>query len=138
MTLFEECIEALGKNSNILSNEESIKIFDRFEKDFPLVYIADNILSRINWSEIHKKIEIEENILEVKEILEENSINTNREVYILWNEGTLPVLKASLNSVIENIDDVTAVAFDTWICSLDMNFIIEFYHEGECILGFMK
>ncbi|WP_420196687.1 hypothetical protein [Caldibacillus thermoamylovorans] len=36
-------------------------------------------------------------------------------VYVIWDEGTLPIIQSTLYKVFEVIDDVTAVSFDTWI-----------------------
>ncbi len=60
------------------------------------------------------------------------------EVYIIWDEVNLPIIKTDLFSVIDVIYDVTAVSFDTWLFSVDEKSIIEFYHEGEIKIGFSK
>ncbi|WP_418655553.1 CDI toxin immunity protein [Bacillus nitratireducens] len=39
----------------------------------------------------------------------------NKKVYLIWNEGKLPIGKTDLDKVFEVIDDVNAVSFDTWI-----------------------
>jgi hypothetical protein len=38
-------------------------------------------------------------------------------VYVIWDEGTLPIIQTNLDKVFEAIDDVTAVSFDIWIFS---------------------
>ena len=49
----------------------------------------------------------------------------------MWDEENLPCLKSELKDIINSIDDVTAVSFDTWAVSSDYNIIIEFYHRGR-------
>nr|WP_227495998.1 hypothetical protein [Bacillus mycoides] len=58
-------------------------------------------------------------------------------VYVLWSTGTVPVLYTNLNNALHNIDDVTAVGSDTYLFCPN-NFVIEFYHEGEIIIGLKK
>ncbi len=44
MTLFDECIEALGDNSIILSEQETQLIFDKLEEVYPFTQWG-----RIDW-----------------------------------------------------------------------------------------
>ncbi|WP_445207590.1 CDI toxin immunity protein [Bacillus cereus] len=39
----------------------------------------------------------------------------NKKVYLIWDEGKLPISKTDLDKVFEVIDDVNAVSIDTWI-----------------------
>lgn len=135
MTLFEECLEVLGKDANVLTEDDTTKIFTQFESCFPMVYIAESIWSRVDWSKISNKYTIDADIRKTLEILKSNNLDTNDNVLILWNEATLPVVETKLNNILENVDDVTAVGFDTWIYCPTSNYIIEFYHDGEIILG---
>jgi len=52
-------------------------------------------------------------------------------VLIIWDETGLPVIQTKLNNLKKCIDDVTSVAFDTWIVSEDLNKIIEYNHNGK-------
>lgn len=47
----------------------------------------------------------------------------------------MPVIKSSIAAIVNNIEDVCAVEFDTWLFSIDYSEIIEFYHEGAIIFG---
>lgn len=53
------------------------------------------------------------------------------EVYIIWDEVNLSIIKTDLFSVIDVIYDVTAVSFDTWLLSIDIKEVVEFYNESE-------
>jgi hypothetical protein len=61
--------------------------------------------------------------------------NYHAVVYVIWDEGTLPIIKSDLQKVLEVIDDVIAVSFDTWIFSSELGYVIEIYHEGEVWVG---
>jgi|LSQX01.1.fsa_nt_gb hypothetical protein len=135
MTLFEECLEALGKDTTILTDNG---ILNKFESCIPMVYIADSIWSRIDWTKISNKVSIHGDIFDVLEILKNNLLDTNANVFILWNEATLPIIETKLSKVLECIDDVTAVGFDTWIYCPSNSYVIEFYHEGETTLGIIE
>ncbi|WP_282943015.1 hypothetical protein [Paenibacillus sp. RC67] len=50
----------------------------------------------------------------------------------------LPVVESTLQKIIENIDDVEVVGFNTWIVNMEMNKIIEIHHEGEIMIGIHK
>ena len=58
-------------------------------------------------------------------------LNSNMEVYIIWDEVNLSIIKTDLFSVIDVIYDVTAVSFDTWLLSIDIKEVVEFYNESE-------
>ncbi|MGQ0437679.1 CDI toxin immunity protein, partial [Bacillus sp. B-TM1] len=59
-------------------------------------------------------------------------------IYIIWDEASLPIIKTNLHQILQVIDDVTAVSFDTWLYSPNLGYAIEFYHEGEVRIGNKK
>jgi len=126
MTLLEECLTALEGNALVLSKEESKKIFDNFIKSIPMT----------PWGTIDWK-----NTKQVKRILSINNLKhhiplNKNEVYILWNEESLPAIKTNIDNVLKVIYDITAVSFDTWIFCPKNKYVIEFYHENEVHIGF--
>ena len=50
----------------------------------------------------------------------------NRLVYIIWDEEKLPIIQINFESVLNHIDDIVAVAFDTCIVAENMNQFIQF------------
>jgi hypothetical protein len=62
----------------------------------------------------------------------------NNAVYIIWDEATLPIIRCELFKVIDIIDYITSVSFDTWIFSIDEDFVIEIFHDGKIQIGFDK
>ncbi|MFF2909426.1 hypothetical protein [Paenibacillus sp. NPDC057934] len=123
MTLFEECIEALG-NPSIMSEIESQGEFNRFREIFSFSY------GRIDWSKIEKKEPVEE----ISDI--PNKVNKHGDDFlIIWDNARLPIVKSNLESIIKALDDVLAVSFDTWLYRPEDGTIIEFFHEGDVTIG---
>ena len=104
--LLQECLETLGNNKKILSIEEQRQILDKFNIELPRL-----IKNR-------KKT--------VQSIQELSPQWMNRLVYIIWDEEKLPIIQINFESVLDHIDDIVAVAFDTCIVAENMNQFIQF------------
>lgn len=124
--LFQECIEAL-KMYKVLTLEDTDFIFRQMATNFPMTDYGC-----ICWKKIDSKIEIKK-IYDIFNICSEQ-----QEFYILWDNLGLPGVQCKLDTIIENIDDVLAVSFDTWLLSRDKKEVIEFYHEGSIVYGNIK
>jgi len=124
MTLLEECIQALGNSYEVFDDIRSLKLFDSFQDDFPFTSWG-----RIDWDQIENKQKIQ-NISQISNLFD------SEECYIFWDEESLPVVKVSIEGVLNSIDDVTAVSFDTWILSTTNICVVEFFHEGEIMIGY--
>ncbi len=122
MTLLEECIEELGE-AVVFDDDKSFKLSDEFQDDFPFTQWG-----RINWDEFEQKKEIHD-------LNEVNDFFDSKECYLMWDDGSLPVIKAPLNKVLSVIDDVTAVSFNTWILSDTNRCVVEFFHDGQITVG---
>lgn len=133
MHIFDECIAALKKEGEvvILSEEESKEIEKEFEGTVPL----DSRMGKVDFSQIVRKKEIvtDEDILEE---LYNNNVNVNEPVYVFWSDAGYPTIKTSIKNVINAIEDVISVSFDTWIFCPKERYVVEYYHEGETYLGF--
>lgn len=55
-------------------------------------------------------------------------------VYIVWDDAQLPVFKAGCDPVLQSLDDVTAVAHETYLVSETMGRIVCCDHWGKCLL----
>ncbi|WP_237071922.1 hypothetical protein [Priestia flexa] len=73
---------------------------------------------------------------EIISFLDQNANEYSNVVYVIWDEGTLPIIQTTLDKVLKDIDDVTAVSFDTWIFSPSTGYVIEIFHDGEVRVGF--
>lgn len=125
MTLFEECLVAIGKEAKVLSEKETSKVFDSFTTMFPIT-----TWGRIDWEKVkHRKR------ITVINCLDGHIYSSKDDVYILWDEASLPAIKLTLDSVLSVINEITAVSFDTWIYCPINRYVIEFYHDGEINIG---
>ena len=133
MTLFDECIEALKRDGEVivLSEEESNEVIKEFKEKVPL----DSFVGKVDFNQISRKKEIvdDEDILEE---LYKNHVNVNEPVYVFWFNAKRPVIKTSIKNGISVIEDVISVDFDTWIFCPKERYVVEYYHEGETFLGF--
>lgn len=126
---FKECLEELGDDITILSNENSKKIYKDFQTMLPFEWWG-----RIKWNEISIKYKINNynNIIHL--LRQQKRLNDNL-IYILWGTGPYPVLSCNLNKILQHVDIINSIGFDQWIyCPAD-RYVIEFYHEGEITLG---
>lgn len=121
--LFKECIASLNE-CNVLSLKESDVLFDKLQNNFPMTSYGC-----IDWNCVDRSVVIE-NIFDIYHIF-----NGDCECYILWDEEDVPCVSSTLAAIIENIDDVLAVSFNTWLLSKDKKEVIEFYHEGRIVYG---
>jgi hypothetical protein len=134
VNLLEECIEAL------LNSQDKLEILNDNEKNILLSRFFETYqynFGRIDWKNIQKKIIIND-LFQVYHYLEIGGKMHTTTVYIFWDMTTLPMIKCSLKDVLNNIDDVTAVSFDTWLYCPSEGWVIEFYHDGGITLGFEK
>ncbi|MFO7291133.1 MAG: hypothetical protein C0P67_014230 [Bacillota bacterium] len=133
MHILDECIEALKKEGKVvvLSKKESKEIEKEFEEIVPI----HPTVAKVDFSKMVRK----KNIVVDKDILEElhkNNVNVNEPVYVFWDNTAYPMLKTSIKNVINAIDHVISVSFDTWIFCPKERYVVEYYHEGETFLGF--
>ncbi|SFG44864.1 hypothetical protein SAMN04488025_13511 [Planifilum fulgidum] len=135
MTLFEECIEALTNEGEvtILSHEQSKNVESSFEKRIP--FDDAFVHYKIDFSQMLRKKEIEM-VEDILGELQKNGVDIDEQVYVIWSDPTLPVIKTTIKCVINVIYDVLAVSADTWIFCPKERYVVEFYHEGETFLGF--
>ena len=113
MTLFEECLKSLKSNVIILSKEETKKIFDKMTSTCPIT-----LWGRIDWEHVRhlKKIKSINDI--------DQFINTEKkEVYILWDEGSLPAIKT-------NIDIITSIDIIFFIFYTSMFLLYKLYSSS--------
>lgn len=123
MTLLEECIEALGKNICILGDNEKQVVEGEFYKMIPLT-----TWGRVDWDRFKNKREI-------KSASDLIQLINNEKYYIIWGDIEMPIIKSELINILNTLDDVIAVSFDTWLLSEDKSLVIEFYHESNITIG---
>lgn len=128
--LFEECIDVLQPNVDVLSQAETEQLYEDLQERFPFVWWG-----RIDWDKfIDKKKAV--NIEEIMKHIYDRLQTEDYIIYILWGFGNSPVIKTNLQNAVRHIAEVNSVGGDQWLyCPAD-GFVIEFYHEGDIIIGF--
>ncbi|PEK30653.1 hypothetical protein COM05_22645 [Bacillus toyonensis] len=131
-TLLEECIEALGAEIEILETNQGKIIVKSFGNVFPITSWG-----RVDWSNIQNYGDLY-NEDEIRLYLQNCFGTYSQTVYIIWDNARVPIIKTNLHQVLNVIDDVTAVSFDTWIYSPDVGYVIEYHHDGDIRIGDVK
>jgi hypothetical protein len=135
MDLLDECLTALLSTENkceILSPTNGKFIYESFFATYPFTRWGqidwDKVKHEKPWGEIDKIIPS----------LTKFGQNFNQEeVYIIWGDTNLPVLKCMLVDVLRHIDDITPLGmYATWIYCPSNGWTIEFWHHGKITLGF--
>lgn len=130
--VLKEIIEVLHPGVEALSVGESQQMYDDLQNKFPFVWWG-----RIDWDNFKDKIQIYR--------LEDIFYNLNKRyqvedytIFALWgySSGDSPVIKLNLRNAINHIDDINAVGGDQWLYCPSHGFVIEFYHDGETVIGF--
>jgi len=130
MDLFEECFEVLGPQASIIQDiQEQEKLISKLVELFPLTSWG-----RIDWNNVEKKQTIN-SIEELIPILKKRKKAFDC-VYIIWDDGGIPTVQSNLQPIVEHLEDVIAVALDTWIYCPSEGWVVEFHHDGEITLGF--
>ena len=126
MTLLEECIEVMGNDIYILNNDEKLFVERKLFDMLPFTRWG-----RIDWDNFKNKKEI-------YNMEDFSSMDGSKKYYIIWDDPTKPIIKSKLTNILQNLDDVLAVSFDTWLLAEDESLIIEFYHEGEMTIAILS
>lgn len=130
MTLFQECIDVLGEDITIYSEEDTSKLFSEFASIFPITSWG-----QVDWIALDDKI-TDIDLSSLVKMLKRRGLE-NLTVIVLWNYSDAPAIRANLENILINLNDVIAVGSDTFLFSPENRFVIEFHHEGEITLGFL-
>jgi len=128
MTLFDECIDALGSKCEVLDIKITNEKFIKLGNDFPMCkwggidWEKSNVILKGNYSQ-----EVFDSLLS------EDTAQSG--IIVLWDNAEIPAITTDLATVIENIYDVLAVSFDTWIFYEKEGKVIEFHHDKGITLG---
>lgn len=128
MTLYDECIEALGVKCILLDLKSTNKKYDKFREDFPM-----SKWGGIDWekSEALLKRALTEEVFDL--LIKENT--KFGKVIVFWDNAELPALVSDLDTLMKNIYDVLAVSFDTWFYFEEDGEVIEFHHDKGVTKG---
>lgn len=124
-TLYKECIDVLC-GCKILSMKDSCDIFKTFETKYPITKSG-----HVNWNDFDGNVK---NNLTVDFI--KNNMDLHTKYYILWDMPNIPCVLCDLFAILNDIDEVLAVSFNTWLLSENMKNLVEFDSLGRITLGF--
>lgn len=112
--LLQECLNALGSNKKVFSIEEEQEILKKFNIKLTKLLKGNR-----------KK--------EFQSIQKLASQWTDESVYIIWDEEKLPIIETNFKSVLDYKDDITLVAFETWIFTVKMDKFVQFDDRNRII-----
>lgn len=128
--MFKECTDVLQPNVEILSQRETKQVYYELQERFPFV-----CWGRIDWENFKDKIQVV-NLTDIIQKLNSRFQIEDYSIYILWGFGKSPAIKTNLQNAIKHIDYVNAFGGDQWVYCPSHRFVIEFYHDGDIIIGF--
>jgi hypothetical protein len=94
--------------------------------------------ARIDWEKVTNKIIIpNEDILNISSILFKQSLDLSTPVYLKVGLYKYPLVKASLATILESIEDIMDMGPDQYIYSPSSKYVIEFFHDDIITLGWI-
>ena len=131
-SMLRECIDVLYPNVELVSEAESEQLYCDLQKEFHFLWWG-----RIDWENFKNKMQVT-NLEDIICNLKMRFQAEDYTIYALWgySSGNSPVIKTDLRNAIRHIDDINAVGGDQWLYCPSYKFVIEFYHEGDIIIGF--
>lgn len=105
--LLKECLEALGNGYTLDNEPEAVKKLNDFLRN-----------NKALGSELGRG---------------DLSFMRGHTYYIIWDEASLPVVICDGERIVENLDDILCVSFDTFFMQTDKNVVIEYNHDNRII-----
>src|SRR5690554_4108906 len=121
-SLFDECLDSLLNRVHILNDDESDILVKEFESSFKITAYG-----RVDWQNVTQK----HFISDISEVLNLDNVANYDEIFIIWDDASYPVIRAKFMDVLNSIEDVVSVSFDTWLYCADKKYVVEYYHEGQ-------
>ncbi len=118
---------------DILDESESEKIESKMTNCFPIAFWG-----RIDWEKVSKKIILtKEDILNIPTVLTNQSLDISIPVYLIVGIYKYPLVKTSLLTILESIEDIMDMGPDQWIYSPTLRYVIEFCHDDVITIGWI-
>ncbi|ACK92936.1 MULTISPECIES: hypothetical protein [Bacillus cereus group] len=128
--LFNECLESLGSETLIFSQEKSQQIATTLINLFPIT-----VSGRIDWEQIDSQL-IASNKKQLISLIRANQLDFDEQIFIMWDNYEIPVVCTNLDKVFQSLVDVDAVSFYYWLLDTEYKFIIEINNEELIKVGF--
>lgn len=117
MTLLEECLAVLGTDAVRVPRAE-----------FVLEKLHGTFFGQLDWKKYQNPQTVTWEVFYSR-------IREFGTCYIVWSDAEMPVLHCSAERIVQNLDDVLAVSFDTWLIAADFRAVAEYYHDGTMTIG---
>ncbi|MEJ9127745.1 hypothetical protein P4I92_29540 [Bacillus cereus] len=128
--LFSECLESLGNETLIFSQEKSQQIATILMNSFPIT-----VSGRIDWEQIDNQF-IASNKEQLISLIRANQLDFDEQIFIIWDNYEIPVVSTNLDKVFQSLVDVDAVSFYYWLLDKEYRFVIEINDEELIRVGF--
>ncbi|PGQ24259.1 hypothetical protein COA05_23175 [Bacillus thuringiensis] len=128
--LFNECLESLGDETLIFSQEKSQQITTNLINLFPIT-----VSGRIDWEQIDNQL-ITSNKEQLISLIRANQLDFDEQIFIIWDNHEIPVVSTNLDKVFQSLVDVDAVSFYYWLLNKEYRFVIEINDEELIRVGF--
>ncbi|MEC2439798.1 hypothetical protein P9Z33_31455, partial [Bacillus cereus] len=128
--LFSECLESLGNETLIFSQEKSRQIATILMNSFPIT-----VSGRIDWEQIDNQF-IASNKEQLISLIRANQLDFDEQIFIIWDNYEIPVVSTNLDKVFQSLVDVDAVSFYYWLLDKEYRFVIEINDEELIRIGF--
>ncbi|MGG0763217.1 hypothetical protein [Bacillus paramycoides] len=128
--LFNECLESLGDETLIFSQEKSQQIATSLINLFPIT-----VSGKIDWEQIDNQL-IASNKEQLISLIRANQLDFDEQIFILWDNYEIPVVSTNLDKVFQSLVDVDAVSFYYWLLDKEYRFVIEIKDEEMIRVGF--
>lgn len=128
--LFNECLESLGNETLIFSQEKSQQIAIILMNLFPIT-----VSGRIDWEQIDNQF-IASNKEQLISLIRANQLDFDEQIFIIWDNYEIPVVSTNLDKVFQSLVDVDAVSFYYWLLDKEYRFVIEINDEELIRVGF--
>ncbi|ARO65596.1 hypothetical protein ACI5QN_02287 [Bacillus cereus] len=128
--MFSECLESLGNETLIFSQEKSQQIAIILMNSFPIT-----VSGRIDWEQIDNQF-IASNKEQLISLIRANQLDFDEQIFIIWDNYEIPVVSTNLDKVFQSLVDVDAVSFYYWILDKEYRFVIEINDKELIRIGF--
>ncbi|WP_336993094.1 hypothetical protein [Bacillus toyonensis] len=128
--LFNECLESLGNETLISSQEKSQQIATTLMNLFPIT-----VSGRIDWEQIDNQL-IASNKEQLISLIRAHQLNFDGQIFIIWDNYEIPVVSTNLDKVFQSLVDIDAVSFYSWLLDKEYRFVIEINDEELIKVGF--
>ncbi|MGQ8855353.1 CDI toxin immunity protein [Bacillus sp. SRB_8] len=128
--LFNECLESLGDETLIFSQEKSQQIATNLINLLPIT-----VSGKIDWEQIDNQL-IASNKEQLISLIRANQLDFDEQIFIIWDNYEIPVVSTNLDRVFQSLVDVDAVSFYYWLLDKEYRFVIEIKDEEMIRVGF--